>query len=122
MKVLSLAAAMLILSAPISMAKSFDQTDKALFAAVVATQVLDGLTTAHGQSVGNIIHKNFAWKYGTNRPSAARLWGVKAAEIGIAYGVARILPDKYRKIFLTSTAMLLFACGVNNELSFRITY
>ena len=115
--------ACLLMAPGIVKAGSFDPTDKALFATVVVAQVFDGLTTAaHLDDPRNDIYDIWNWKYGTNRPSASRMWTTKAAEIGIAYGVARILPDKYRKVFLVGTATLLFSCGVNNGLSFQITY
>ena len=107
-----------------SMVFAFDDTDKALFGTVIAAQVFDGMTTAAALSEhsDNGIYDVWSWKYGTSRPSPARMWGVKTVEIGLAYVVAKQLPSDWRKVFLTTTAMLLIGCGASNGLSFKITY
>ena len=107
-----------------SIANGFDDIDRQLFVAVISAQVFDGMATASSlnEHPDSKIYDIWNWKYGAERPSPARLWGVKAAEIGIAYIVAKQLPSKYRKIFLGGTAILLFSCGVNNGVSFRFRY
>ena len=116
-------AILLIFPALVS-AEPFDTADRALFATVIVAQVFDGMTTAAGLSSHpeSDIYDIWNWKYGTSRPSASRMWTTKAVEVGIAYGVARMLPGKYRKLFLGGTAALLFSCGASNGFSFKIRY
>jgi hypothetical protein len=50
------------------------------------------------------------------------LWTTKAVELGIAYYVAKKLPDTYRTPFLIGANVLLFGCALSNEIGFSITY
>lgn len=95
-------------------ADDFDKADKNLFASVCILQLADGLTTADMLKDGSNIHDNWAWKYGTKRPSAGRMWGVKALELGGAYIVAKSLPPKWRKGFFVVVDMLLLSCLQHN--------
>ena len=102
-----------------------DRTDKILYSTVVVGQVLDGLTTAAhlDRNKNNYIRERWNWKYGNDpRPSPAKLWGVKAVELGLVYGAARCLPSEYRKPFMGVVAVGLFACGVSNGLEFEIAF
>lgn len=112
----------IILFPSICFAGDFDNTDKALFTGLCAAQIFDGMTTAAHLDDGEHIMDTWAWKYGTNKPSSARLWGVKAAELGLAYVIAKNLDGKYRKTFLIGTTALLLYCGASNELEFKITF
>jgi hypothetical protein len=113
----------LLLIPSIALADDFDKTDKILFTSLVVAQVTDGLTTAHHlKNDDNYIKDIWAWKYGTNRPSPIRLWATKAVELGIAYYVAKKLPDTYRTPFLIGANVLLFGCALSNEIGFSITY
>ena len=85
-------------------AEGWDKKDKVLYGMVVGFQITDGLTTADHLRKGGHIYNAWAWKYGTDRPSPLRLWGVKAAELGVAYVVADKMPSKYRKPFLAIVA------------------
>ena len=85
-------------------AEGWDKKDKVLYGMVVGFQITDGLTTADHLRKGGHIYNAWAWKYGTDRPSPLRLWGVKAAELGVAYYVADKMPSKYRKPFLAIVA------------------
>lgn len=116
---------LLMISGCASANREFDKIDKALFSGVVVSQVADGLTTASGLKDGGRIHENWAWQYGTDNPTALRLWGVKAAEVGAAYYVATWLEGNWRKGFLAGASVLLISCAANNinkGYQFRIIY
>ena len=102
----------------------FSDMDKFAFGLVVAAQIFDGLTTvAFLDNHHNRLDPRFSWKYGSDRrPSSSRIWTVKTAEIGIAYIVAKAMPDEYRSAFLFAVAGVLIACGFNNGMNFAITY
>jgi len=104
----------ILLIPSIVFAGDFDKTDKALFTSVVALQIIDGLTTIDGLKNGNHMSSDWAWKYGTNRPSSGRMWGVKALELGGAYIISKNLPSKWRKGFLIAVDSLLFFCIQHN--------
>ena len=92
----------------------YSKADKALYGTVAALQVVDGLTTVDLLSGGMPICDTWAWKYGTNRPSASKMWLVKSAELGGAYVVGRYLPPVWRKAFFIGVDMLLMGCIMDN--------
>ena len=98
---------LIILIPSMCLAGDFSKSDKALFGTVVLFQVVDGLTIADMLSDGSTISNDWAWKYGTDRPSTSRMWGVKALELGIGYVVARNLPPAWRKGFFIAVDVLL---------------
>lgn len=114
MKYLSRLIIISLLIPSLSFAGDFSKKDKILFGSVCALQVIDGLTTANMLKNGSVITKDWAWKYGTNRPSSGRMWGIKALELGGAYVVAKQLPPKWRKGFFIAVDSLLFFCIQHN--------
>lgn len=92
----------------------FDDTDKALFATVIISQIADGLTTNNWIEQGGYIKNTWNWKYGTDRPSPGKLWGIKAAELLGVYYIGKILPSKARKVFYIITASTLIYCVQGN--------
>jgi len=95
----------------------WSKTDKALFGTVVAAQIFDGVTTHNllQDNPNNYIDNTWSWKYPSgDRPDAAEIITVKAAEILIAYIIADLLPTDYRKAFLFGTAGVLFYYGYDN--------
>lgn len=114
----------IILIPSICFAGDFDRTDKILFTGLCVAQVFDGMTTAAhlDRHPDNYIVDTWAWKYGTDRPSPARLWGVKAVELGLAYFIAQKLDDPYRKPFLIITTVVLTFYGTSNGLEFKVTF
>ena len=103
----------------------YSKADKALFGTVATLQIVDGLTTVDLLSGGMPICDTWAWKYGTNRPSASKMWLVKSAELGGAYVIGRYLPQAWRKGFFLAVDALLFSCIMDNMrfgAGFSITY
>ena len=96
------------------LAGDFSKSDKALFGTVVLFQVIDGLTTADMLKDGSVMSNDWDWKYGTDTPSASRMWGVKALELGGAYVIAKNLPPAWRKGFFIAVDVLLLYCIQNN--------
>ena len=105
---------LIILIPSLCFAGDFSKADRALFGTVVLFQVVDGLTTADMLKDGSVMSSDWDWKYQTNRPSAGRLWGVKALELGGAYIVARNLPPAWRKGFFIAVDVLLLYCIQHN--------
>jgi hypothetical protein len=77
-------------------------TEKTMFGVVCAAQLGDAIATQNhlNDHPGNYIVDEWAWKYGSDRPSDGVLWGVKAVELAIVYVVADMLPHDERKVFL----------------------
>ena len=103
----------------------YSKTDKALFGSVVALQVVDGLTTADMLSDGSVMSGDWAWKYGTDTPSASRMWGIKALELGGAYVAGRYLPPAWRRgFFLIVDSILLYCIQTNLQVGagFTVNY
>ena len=105
---------LIILVPSLCFAGDFSKTDRAMFGTVVFLQVVDGLTTADMLNDGSVISNDWAWKYGTDRPSTSRMWGVKALEIGVGYVVAKNLPPAWRKGFFIAVDCLLLYCIQHN--------
>jgi hypothetical protein len=93
---------------------TFDHQDKQLYASVRIFQIVDGLTTMDLLKKDVKISNTWAWKYGTNNPSAKRLWAVKGAELIGAYYVGKLMPKKIRKGFYLLIDMTLIYCIKNN--------
>jgi len=87
-------------------AHDWTRTEKVMFGAVCAAQIADGIATQNhlNDNPNNYIYDEWAWKYGSNRPSDGALWAVKAAEVGIVYVIASMLPHDHRKVFLGAGA------------------
>ena len=79
---------LLLLLPAIVCAEEWDTNDKILGGMVVGFQITDGLTTVSHLKNGNHIMPLWSWKYGTDRPSAERMWLTKGIELGVAYVVA----------------------------------
>ena len=105
---------LIILIPSLCFAGDFSKSNRALFGTVVLLQVVDGLTTADMLKDGSVMSGDWAWKYGTDRPSTSRMWGVKALELGIGYVVARNLPPAWRKGFFIAVDVLLLYCIQHN--------
>ena len=93
---------------------TFDRQDKQLFASVCIFQIVDGLTTVDLLKKDIKMSSTWSWKYGTNHPSAERLWAVKGAELIGAYYVGKLMPKKIRKGFYLLVDMTLIYCIQNN--------
>ena len=104
-------------------AEEFDQTEQIAFGLIVLAQTFDGLTTAASlRDMDTTITEDWAWKYGTNRPSPSRLWVTKGVELILIYGFSKMLPRELRKPFMFMTVGFLTSCAVNNGIAFSITY
>lgn len=114
---------LLLLIPALAQADGFDQTEQIAFGLIVLAQTFDGLTTAASlRDEDTFISEDWAWKYGTNRPSPTRLWTTKGVELVLIYGLSRVLPRELRKPFMFITVGFLTSCALNNGIAFSITY
>ena len=123
MKVLIPILALLFLLFSCASSQKWTKTNKEMYATVCILQVADGLETRGFIKRGGHVKDMWNWKYGNDsKPSSAKLWGVKAAELGLCYMVVDQMRPEYRNVFLTGVAALLSYCFVDDVRKFGVHF